>query len=176
MENQPNQPDGAIDKTLAALNAATPPEGMEARIAARIAAQPVSPLARLSHRLYPRLCMVARSRHRSRSGNAARRRGALREPSGAGPHGCRARKGERRPCRAHPRAGRGFDTECIRKSGSRYPVRQSESAACAQYRTFAKHRCAARRGPGRNQCAVASCARAAVDRAGTGAGRTGAHG
>src|ERR1017187_8572182 len=40
MENQHNQPDAAIDKTLAALNSAAPPEGLEARIAARIAAQP----------------------------------------------------------------------------------------------------------------------------------------
>jgi hypothetical protein len=40
MENQPNQPDAAIDKTLAALNSAAPPEGLDSRIAARIAAQP----------------------------------------------------------------------------------------------------------------------------------------
>jgi hypothetical protein len=40
MNNQPNQPDTAIDKTLAALNAATPPEGLEARVAAHLAAQP----------------------------------------------------------------------------------------------------------------------------------------
>ena len=40
MENQHNQPDAAIDKTLAALNSAAPPEGLESRIAARIAAQP----------------------------------------------------------------------------------------------------------------------------------------
>jgi hypothetical protein len=39
MTTKPNQPDAAIDKTLAALNAASPPEGMQARIAARIAAQ-----------------------------------------------------------------------------------------------------------------------------------------
>ena len=40
MENQHHQPDAAIDKTLAALNSAAPPEGLESRIAARIAAQP----------------------------------------------------------------------------------------------------------------------------------------
>jgi anti-sigma-K factor RskA len=40
MENQHNQPDAAIDKTLAALNSAAPPEGLDSRIAARIAAQP----------------------------------------------------------------------------------------------------------------------------------------
>ena len=40
MEIQPNQPDAAIDKTLAALNSAAPPVGLESRIAARIAAQP----------------------------------------------------------------------------------------------------------------------------------------
>jgi hypothetical protein len=40
MENQHNQPDAAIDKTLAALNSAAPPEGLDTRIAARIAAQP----------------------------------------------------------------------------------------------------------------------------------------
>ena len=45
MENQPNQPDAAIDKTLAALNSAAPPEGLEARIAARIAAQPAPAVA-----------------------------------------------------------------------------------------------------------------------------------
>jgi hypothetical protein len=37
---RPNQSDAAIDKVLAALNAAPPPEGLETRIAARIAAQP----------------------------------------------------------------------------------------------------------------------------------------
>ena len=40
METQPNQPDAAIDKTLAALNSAAPPAGLESRIAAHIAAQP----------------------------------------------------------------------------------------------------------------------------------------
>jgi hypothetical protein len=40
METQPNQPDAAIDKTLAALNSAAPPEGLESRIAARISARP----------------------------------------------------------------------------------------------------------------------------------------
>lgn len=40
MNTQPNQPDAAIDKTLAALNSAAPPAGLAARIAARIAAQP----------------------------------------------------------------------------------------------------------------------------------------
>jgi hypothetical protein len=40
MGTQPNQPDTAIDKTLAALNTATPPQGLEARIAHRLAAQP----------------------------------------------------------------------------------------------------------------------------------------
>jgi hypothetical protein len=40
MNPKPNQPDTAIDKTLAALNAAIPPEGLEARIAVRLAAQP----------------------------------------------------------------------------------------------------------------------------------------
>jgi len=42
MEHQPNQPDDAIDKTLAALRNAAPPEGMEARIAHRLQ-QPVAP-------------------------------------------------------------------------------------------------------------------------------------
>lgn len=36
MENQPIQPDTAIDKTLAALSNATPPEGLEARILQRL--------------------------------------------------------------------------------------------------------------------------------------------
>ncbi len=46
MQDQHNQPDTAIDKTLAALNAAMPPEGMEGRIAARIVAQPSPALSR----------------------------------------------------------------------------------------------------------------------------------
>jgi hypothetical protein len=40
MNTKPNQTDAAIDKTLAALNTATPPDGMETRIVARLAAQP----------------------------------------------------------------------------------------------------------------------------------------
>ena len=44
MDTNPNQPDAAIDKVLAALHRAAPPEGMNSRIAARIAAQP-SPAA-----------------------------------------------------------------------------------------------------------------------------------
>jgi hypothetical protein len=44
MDTKQNQPDAAIDKTLAALNAATPPEGLEARIAARLQQQPAPTL------------------------------------------------------------------------------------------------------------------------------------
>jgi hypothetical protein len=51
MENQPHQPDAAIDKTLAALNSAAPPEGLESRIAARIAAQPAPAVSRWRDRL-----------------------------------------------------------------------------------------------------------------------------
>jgi hypothetical protein len=36
METQPNQPDDAIDKVLAALNNVAPPDGLEARVAARV--------------------------------------------------------------------------------------------------------------------------------------------
>jgi len=39
MGTEQDQPYKAIDKTLAALNSATPPEGIEARITARLAAQ-----------------------------------------------------------------------------------------------------------------------------------------
>ncbi|MGA1981309.1 MAG: hypothetical protein ABSG84_02465 [Acidobacteriaceae bacterium] len=38
--NTEHQPDNAIDKTLAALNTAAPPEGLKARVAHRLAAQP----------------------------------------------------------------------------------------------------------------------------------------
>ena len=47
MNTNPNQPDAAIDKTLAALNAAAPPEGMEARIAHRLA-QPAPAASRFA--------------------------------------------------------------------------------------------------------------------------------
>jgi hypothetical protein len=40
METRPTQPDAAIDKTLAALNSAAPPAGLESRIAARLVSQP----------------------------------------------------------------------------------------------------------------------------------------
>jgi hypothetical protein len=51
MNNQPNQPDAAIDKTLAALRNAAPPEGMEARIAACIAARPAPAVSPWRNRL-----------------------------------------------------------------------------------------------------------------------------
>jgi hypothetical protein len=44
MNTEPNQNDNAIDKTLAALNTAAPPEGLEARIAHRLQQQPTPAL------------------------------------------------------------------------------------------------------------------------------------
>lgn len=59
METKPSQPDNAIDKTLAALNAVTPPEGLENRIAtgiaARLAAEPAPALPWPTLRWHDRL-------------------------------------------------------------------------------------------------------------------------
>ena len=44
MNTEPNQNDNAIDKTLAALNTAAPPEGLEARIAHRLQQRPTPAL------------------------------------------------------------------------------------------------------------------------------------
>jgi hypothetical protein len=49
MGTEHNQPDSAIDKTLAALNTAVPPEGLEGRIAARIAQRLEQPAPATSH-------------------------------------------------------------------------------------------------------------------------------